>query len=250
MVFRDDREALKERADALEQELHEAKRKIELLESNVQPNQETTPAFFGAPLRTELVLKVDGELDDESKELVVETLRRRFGRAGQVSTVGRSLTWSIEPTPTQTSRTVSVNIRSRNGKTVISLLERHESLAGGLFGGMGFGMGFGGAAAVVALLAVFVSGLLAAMAAPLWLLAVYALARSVFVSVTRARRADLYALMNSLQSIAREDVGRGGALTENVAATRVRIDAADAPLGESDDDGDVVSRDERARARR
>lgn len=250
MVFRDDREALKERADALEQELADAKREVELLRRNVQPNQEATPAFFGAPLRTELVLKVDGELGDESKELVVETLRRRFGRAGQVSNVGRSLTWSIEPTPTQTSRTVSVNVRSRNGKTVISLLERHESLAGGLFAGMGFGMGFGGGAAVVALLAVFVSALLAVVVAPLWLLAVYALVRSIFASVTRARRADLYALMNSLQSIAREDVGRGGTLSENFDVTRVRVDAGEPAAAQRDDELDALPREEAARAKR
>lgn len=221
MVFRDDREALRERADALEQELAEAKSELQALKGAVQPNTESSP-FFGAPLRTELVREIDGELSDESKEIIVEELRRRFGRAGQVSTVGRSITWSIEPTQTQPSRAITVNVRSRNGKTVLSVVERHASLAGGLFAGMGTGMGFGGGAAIVALLALFVHGAAALVIAPLWLLAVYALARTIFVSVTKSRRGDLYAMMDSLVSIAKEDLVQ----RDSSAATGVRVEAS------------------------
>lgn len=220
MVFRDDREALRERADALEQELSAAKSELQALKGAERPNTETSP-FFGAPLRTELVRELDGELSDESKELIVEELRRRFGRAGQVSTVGRSITWSIEPTQTQPSRAITVNVHSRNGRTVLSVVERHASLAGGLFAGMGTGMGFGGGAGIVALLALFVHGAAALVVAPLWLLAVYALARTIFVSVTKSRRGDLYAMMDSLVSIAREDLVQG-----RQAPTGVRVEAS------------------------
>jgi hypothetical protein len=236
MVFRDDREALRERVDALEQELAEAKSELRALKGAVQPNTERSP-FFGAPLRTELVREIDGELSDESKEIIVEELRRRFGRAGQVSSVGRSITWSIEPTQTQPSRAITVNLRSRNGRTVLSVVERHASLAGGLFAGMGTGMGFGGGAGIVAVLALVVHGIAAAIAAPLWLLAVYALARTIFVSVTKSRRADLCAMMDALVTIAKEDMVQGASAPTGV---RVEPDAhgateeqsADAPSAE------------------
>jgi hypothetical protein len=228
MVFRDDREALSERVDALDQELRAARDEIAHLKGGTSPNNAERSAFFGAPLRVELVREIPGEISEETKELIVDELRRRFGRAGQVTALGHSLTWSVEPTEAQPSRAVQVSVRSRNGRTVIRAIERNGMLAGGLFGGLGGGMGLGlGVGAVIALALSF-GPLLALVGGLSWLALVYLLARTIFVAVTRSRRAELATTLEVLVDLAREETAAAPAAVAP-ERTGVRADVSAAP---------------------
>jgi hypothetical protein len=245
MVFRDEREALSERAEALEKELAEARAEIDALKGQAPPKGAEVSRLFGAPLRVELVREIDGEIGDETKEILVEELRRRYGRSGQVSTIGRSVTWSIEPTQAQPSRDLSVSIRSRNGRTVITANERNAQLAGGLFGGLGGGVGVGlglSAAVALGLKASWALGLLVAVA--LFLIS-WVFARAIFVVAARARRAELAAAVEALATIAKEDDGRLVQHGATDVSTGVRAAFDEVPSAAL---GDEAARDEASSA--
>ena len=106
--------------------------------------QETGPSrrLLGAPLTRSIERIVEGELTQELHESLAADIRAAFGASvmmGQVSTVGRTLTWLAFGQ----SGSIEVSISPRDGETVIRIDANSKNLAGGLFGGIIGGVGGG-----------------------------------------------------------------------------------------------------------
>ena len=102
--------------------------------------------FGGEPSQLCYESVVEGELAESEFDLLVDSIRRRagaWGDAGQISTVGRSLTWSSQ---SKSGRRLQVSIFPRNGRTTIRVSESLSEMFGGIYGGVigGFGGGLGG----------------------------------------------------------------------------------------------------------
>jgi hypothetical protein len=223
MVFRDDREALGERVEALEKDLSDARKEVAFLKGGPEPNSPEASPFFGAPLRVELVRELPGEIVEETRELIVEELRRRFGRSGQVSIVGQSLSWSIEPTQAQPQRDLMFTVRSRHGRTVIHGSERNGQLAGGLFGGIFGSLGL----AASTLIAIFVGRAFGPLLAVLGVLSALALlyfvTRAIYVGVARSRRGELHRALDAIADIAKDDLRVGASAKETSGGERTFV---------------------------
>ncbi len=97
----------------------------------------------GAPLRHVFEREVDGELTAAMHERLAAEIRSVMGSTGmmsQISSVGRSLTWSSF---SRNGGLTELNVFPRDGKTVIRFEVNSGQLAGGLFGGLMGGVGGG-----------------------------------------------------------------------------------------------------------
>ena len=175
-------------------------------------------AFLGAPTALVLERTIDGEVPQDAYEAMVLEIQRELGGVGSVSTLGRSLVWTMTGADRRrvTTRTVQVTVTPRNGRTTIRMEEPLGQLAGGLFGGLmgGLGAGSSGISFGIAM-SVFGS---AAAAVPLvagTIGASYLLARTIFARAVRNRGERLQRLMSRL--------------AEHVAATSTRTTGADRP---------------------
>ena len=74
---------------------------------------------------------------------LVEDIRTTLGVVGNVSTLGKSMTWNSTGMG-NTSRDVTVVITPRAGQTRLRVSEGLKNVAGGLFGGIMGGVGGGG----------------------------------------------------------------------------------------------------------
>ena len=163
--------------------------------------------FLGAPtvLRAERI--VDGQLPAEEFEAVRDEVRRTFNDVGVFSTLGRTLAWRSSPVANAASgsqgRQVNVTIVVRGGTTGIRVEETTSGLAGGLFGGLMGGLGGGGSGIAVGVgLGVlhsmpFAAGILLACVG-----GSYALARTIFTSISRRRAETLASLADRLAELA------------------------------------------------
>jgi hypothetical protein len=159
--------------------------------------------FLGAPtvLRTERI--VDGELAVDEFETLLDEIRRTFNDVGSFSTLGRTLAWRSSPGMQGRhgggGRQINVTVVVRGGQTGIRVEETTGQLAGGLFGGLMGGIGGGGSGIAVGI------GLAAMHSVPaavgIWgalLGTSYALARTIFVAMSRRRAAALGGLADRL----------------------------------------------------
>lgn len=110
-----------------------------------QGEKSLATTLAGAPLRHVIEREVEGELTSAMHEQLAAEIRSVMGSAGamsQISSVGRSLTWSSF---SRKRGSAELNIFPREGKTVIRFEVNTGQLAGGLFGGLmgGFGGGLG-----------------------------------------------------------------------------------------------------------
>jgi eukaryotic-like serine/threonine-protein kinase len=158
-------------------------------------------ALAGAPLQAEFECEIAHELTDDELEELVDIARRTFDDIGQVSVVGRSLTYVTSPPVggRASSRRGQVVVLKRNGRTVVRVTESMGPLAGALFGGIMGGAGGGLAAGVVgAVLGATQQPGLAAAGVVALLGASYGLARVIFVSKAHQRIAALRRMVDTL----------------------------------------------------
>jgi hypothetical protein len=155
-----------------------------------------TNGFFGAPTRQTFERIVDGELRAEQHEQlaaeILDAVRGLASFSGQLTAVGRTLSWS----GMTTGGMVSISVIPRDGKTVIRVEVSASQLAGGLFGGLMGGIGGGVGANVgwilpTALHLPVVAGIAGALAVTA---GAWALARAVF----RSRVGRVYGTMAQL----------------------------------------------------
>ncbi len=169
---------------------------------------------FGGSMAIRLERVVDGELLESEFPVIVEEVQTTLGNVGHASTLGRSLAWRTSSSGTGEGRAVHLQVMPRRGVTRIVLEERVGGLAGGLFGGIVGGGGMGGAIPITAVgitaLELAAGGVL--LGAGVWLAGSYVLARTLFRTVRRGRRAELEGLMDRLADFAVENAVRGAPL--------------------------------------
>lgn len=151
----------------------------------------------GAPTRLLLERTLPFEATDQAFEELVPVIQVGTDAPGQLSQVGRTLSWNSQSQANPGALTILVS--ARKGETLIRIEERFANLAGGLFGGVlggaggGLGIGAGGAIAAalgggalfVAIPAVVVGG-------------VFTGVRTIFRTVVNRRKRTLDSLMDRI----------------------------------------------------
>lgn len=186
-AYRED-ERLRLRVEELEQELAEARRTIERLEGRPSGDGGLLRRVIGMPSELVAERSAEGALDDDTVEAVVDALATRYGVEGNVTRVGRRLTWSAL---IGGNRVVELTIAERNGRVRLRARERLGGLIGGLYGGIGGGVGGG-----FTILPVFASmylGLNPAIAVVAWIVAVLGATRALAARISTRREAQLEA---------------------------------------------------------
>lgn len=177
----------------------------ELMRKKVNP-------LVGARTKLELEAIIEGEVAQSVLEELIDDIRRAVGEVGNVSSLGRSVTFA--PAWTQTNsgmqRRLQISIASRGGKTTIRAYEDLTPLSGALFGGImgGVGGGVGGPMLGILAGALHVPVPLAVAASGGVVLAAYAGARAIFAYQSRKREKELRALVERLAGHVREAVAR------------------------------------------
>lgn len=110
-------------------------------ELEADPGRGEFAPIFGAPLTLRFQRVLDGELPTERFEDLIPDIQSAAEAHGQVSAVGRTLTWQSGTGTDQ--RTLQVIVSARDGRTRILIEERLHRLAAGLFGGIVGGVGGG-----------------------------------------------------------------------------------------------------------
>ncbi|MRG91179.1 hypothetical protein [Polyangium spumosum] len=217
------------------------------------PLEEKTEAsneLLGAPLRTLLEEEIDGEIGADSHEDLVEAIQTVMGEAGQVQIVGKTVTWTPTVLPQAQPRQLSVTVRSRNGKTLVRVDERHSNLAAGLYFGIGFGFGLGGGVPVAMSIALATkSGLPATLAGLACLVIGFLIPRLIFPYVVRRRTRKHRDLRDRLARVVRA-AARAGAprkrKRQRIAAAAAEAEAEAESEAEAEAEAEVVG----GRARR
>ena len=105
--------------------------------------------FLGVRTKLEFEAVVDGELSENELAEVGDELRRALGEFGQVSAVGRSLTFTSSAIGNSgTPRKLQVSVTTRGGRTTLRAYEDIGQLAHGVIWGVTGGVG-GGLGAVL-----------------------------------------------------------------------------------------------------
>jgi serine/threonine-protein kinase len=109
---------------------------------------EPVSALLGSRTRLEYEITLDGEVPLSAVEDVADALRRGVGEIGNLSVVGRSLSFTSSggPQPQGSGtypRRLEVTVTSRNGRTLIRGFEDLRQFAQGMFWGVTGGVGGG-----------------------------------------------------------------------------------------------------------
>lgn len=158
----------------------------------------------GGRMHIEYELVVDGEMPESDFDLIVDLIRHRVGESGQVSTVGRALSWNSNPP----KRNLSVSVLARGGKTTIRISEQMKQLAGGVFGGIVGGFGGGSMGVWMGIGARVLHDPVLGFA--MWGVSIvtsYGVARAWFRRTTGKRDTQIKDLAESIADVARESIG-------------------------------------------
>ncbi len=214
MTYRDELEAARARADALERDLSDARAKISSLEEKNTAlavrdqhalERVGTARWLGAPKRLELDRVLEGEMPEAGYTEIVEAAREAFGNVGQVTLLPGSLTWnSTTPQPNTVFSPASVYITVRDGRTRIRMEEKLGQLAGGIYGGLGGGIGGGGIMLPIA--AAWVSPVLLAFTLPAWIGGISYLCFKLYRRQARKRATRFETLGDRLVEIAERHI--------------------------------------------
>lgn len=138
---------------------------------------------------------IPGEMPERDFDLLVDIIRRALNDPGQVSGVGRSLTW----TSSDKARKLAVAVLVRDGRTTIHVSERLKDLAGGLFAGI---MAGGSGATLGPGIGLAIEAWHTPWLIPFFVLAsvgtTYTVARTIFQRMSRSRRAVLEEMTHRL----------------------------------------------------
>lgn len=162
-------------------------------------------AFFGAGFVATGERRVPLALSADAHEVLVTALRRALGVQGRIEVVGRTLTWSSDPS---TGRVASISFLPDGDHTIIRAEERLGPIAGGLFGGLGGGLGVGGGVGVGVPLMIGNVALGLSMMLGFVVLA-YVLSRAIYTAIAKSRVKKLGEALDSLARVADELASRG-----------------------------------------
>lgn len=168
-----------------------------------EPPPPRAPRLTGAPMRIVLERSFDGELSIDDYEPLVGEIRRSIGEPGQVSVLGRTMSWTAAEAASRMHRgrrrSLTVTLSARHGRTTLRIEESFGQLAGGVFGGIVGGFGGGGTGAAIGVgIGALHSVLIATGIMGGFLLVSYAGARGIFTLVVNRRRQQLEMLRDRL----------------------------------------------------
>ena len=167
-------------------------------------------AFAGAPTRLVFERVVDGEIQVDDFELLINEIRREMGENGMPSVIGKSLAWTSDFRGGRrrgAGRKVDISVVSRGGITTIRIEEELRNLVGGLFGGIMGGGGGGTAGISIGIGMEFFQSLPVGFG--IWAAAIvgsYGLARSIFGRMASRRERELRELTDKLAAHVAEAV--------------------------------------------
>lgn len=107
--------------------------------------------FLGSPTRAVCVRVARGQFTEAHAAAMVGTIRSTLGNMGNLSMLGRELSWQSMPYGSGQGRHVFVALRPVGSGTEIRIEENFQQRAGGYFGGIMGGVGGGGMGAVIGL---------------------------------------------------------------------------------------------------
>jgi serine/threonine protein kinase len=164
--------------------------------------------FLGSPTRLVVERTARREYSEADLPALIESLRTNFGDIGQVSRLGRELSWQTVAYPGARVRQVYVTLRPETGVTRIRIEEQLRAMAGAYFGGLMGGLGGGGMGGAIGIgMGVFHSAVAAGALVVSLIGGSYTLARSLFRHHGQKRSAELDMLADRLVSYI-EDPGR------------------------------------------
>jgi serine/threonine-protein kinase len=150
---------------------------------------------------------VPGEMPERDFDVLIDLIRRTLNDAGNVSQVGRSLTWLSA----DKQRRVQATVLVRDGRTTIHVSERLRDLIGGLYGGI---IGGGGGASLGPILGFGLDALnQPVLIIPMVAAAVgtaFGIARTIFSRIFRSRSEVLHSLTERMAQEARDSIARRG----------------------------------------
>jgi hypothetical protein len=161
--------------------------------------------LVGGPLTVVQEDVVEGEVDEEGFQALLEALQRGLGEFGLPSLMGRTLTWKNEATKSG-GRSTMATVSVRDGRTTIRIEESYQQVAGGLQGGLTVGGGVGVGVGVGVPLATSVGSVLLGVAFPVAGVAVaYVIARASYRGYVEKRRRKVSDVLASLVEVARRE---------------------------------------------
>ncbi len=211
MTYRDDRDADRARIEALEQELAQAKAKVEELEGKrsqalvlasssglARTSQSASTKWAGAPFRLELMRTWDKEFPIDHFEDLLEAIREVTRDNGRVEMLRTSMTWTSTGPEKGTGPFITIRISVKNGVTKLEAGDRLGQLAGVIYGAIGGGVG-GGAIALPIFASISVP-ILAPVIAAGWFGGFYFGLRKLFKSRARKRAEKLQQVFDRVGS--------------------------------------------------
>ena len=152
----------------------------------------------GAPMQMVYEAEIPGQLSPNDFDVIAQTIRTLMGEAGNVTALGRTLSWSLGGL--QNQRRVHVSVTAAGGKTQIRAEERLGNLAGGIFGGIvgGGGAGLGTVSIGVTQGALHAPGVISLLFVGGIVATAYAIARMVFSQTAQTRASQLETLVSTL----------------------------------------------------
>ncbi len=174
-----------------------------ITESNLSTPDTEHSRFLGEVKTLEIGEVLEGEINRDSMDRMLEEVQRAFADGGNVNRTDRSTTWSASRS-LASSRLSSlvVAITARDGQTEIRISERLENLSSALFigllvGGGGVGVAISGAIGMGELGAplVFAAGAVTSVGT------FYGIARTLYRRSARKRRRELQRLLGRLVEV-------------------------------------------------
>jgi hypothetical protein len=163
--------------------------------------------WAGGPTRIAIERVITGELSEADCAYLIEEVRSEIGNTGISSTLGKTVSWVTQRSGQGVGRDVQLTITMRAGITRIAVREGLGPLLGGIFGGFGGGVGGGGLGPIMGGIA---GGLnapaAAAIAAVLWVFLTMSSARALYHHLVKGKLKQLNALADRLADLARESI--------------------------------------------
>lgn len=158
----------------------------------------------GGPTTINYEVVIDGEVSDRDFDVYADLIRRTTGEIGTVTAVGRSLNWhSME----SNKRRMQVSIFVRRGKTTIHAHANLKPTLGGVFGGVmgGVGGGAGGTSIGPVIATTHSVGIAFGVWGGIVVLS-YALARTIYKSISRGHERKLRDLVDELAELVKDTI--------------------------------------------
>ncbi len=161
--------------------------------------------FLGGPRTISLETFVDGEFPVDRFDFIVEAIRNVSDQIGQISTVGRTITWTGGSSGSSINAT-SISVSVRDGQTRLRYKRNLDQLIGGIFGGVLGGVG-GGLSPLVAITLGLTAGPLGVMAGVFGTVGLtYAGCRKLFANRAEAAREEGRAVLEELAMVCKSEI--------------------------------------------